>query len=57
MSKDHDVKLGLYMAARAQTLQAYGWSNASISNHLQVPIAAVEEALRERDPFDEDYEA
>jgi len=50
-------RLNLYMSARAQTLQAWGWDSGSISTHLQVPIAAVEAALREPDPFDEDYEA
>jgi len=55
---NHDVqKLGLYMAARAQTLQAWGWSSTSIAEHLDVPVTAVEDALREPDPLNHDYES
>ena len=59
MSRNREAevpKLGLYMAARAQTLQAYGWSEASISDHLQVPIGAVKKALREPDPLNHEYD-
>jgi len=40
-------KLGIYAVARVETLAVWGWPVHEIASYLSVPVASVEEALRD----------